>query len=226
MSDLGHNSGLSPIDAAESMKRALAPHRERATEFVQKAERAKVDDMASAQAAVDFVKLARALTDQARTLLEEVRQPYKEAAEAARGVAMQFIEEIDEAVDAVQKQLSDYNEERRRKHAEAQAEQRRAEEELRKRAAEAQGEETPAPPPPPPPPAPAKAAPIRTDYGGRMTDQVKWRPKVVDVTKVPEHVLQAPKVIAAIEQVARDLLKNGIDVPGVEKENYNTHSIS
>ena len=112
---------------------------------------------------------------------------------------------------------------RARKAAEV---QRAAEAALRVRAAAAEGKREPSPPPPPAEPEPVKAAPIRTDYGSKLVDMQKWRPKVVDVTKVPEHVLKSPKVIAAIEQVSRDLMKNGIDVPGVIKETYNTHSIS
>lgn len=229
MADIGHNSGLSPEDAAESMKRALAPHKQRAEEFASKAQSAQVDDMPSAQAAVDFVRMARALADKGRELLDEVRQPYKDAAEAARGVAMQFIEDLEESVKIVNDRLAAYNAERRRRAQIAEEEQREAEAELRRRAAEAEGEEVPAKsqaPAPTPAPTVKKAAPIRTDYGGRMSDQVKWRPNVVDVTKVPEHVLKSPKVIAAIEQVSRDLLKNGIEVPGVEKQEYNSHSIS
>lgn len=223
---MGHNSGLSPEEASEAMKRALAPHQARADEFAAKAKAAVVDDRPSAQAAVDFVRIARALNRKAEELLDEVRKPYQEAANSARSVAMQFIEQLQESIDAVQEKLAAYNAQARRKAAKAAQEQREAEAELRRRAAEAEGETAPPPPPPPPPPAPVKAAPIRTDFGGRMSDQVKWRPKIVDVTLVPEHVLNSPKVRAAIEQVSRDLLKNGIDVPGVEKETYNTHSIS
>ena len=228
MSEIGHNSGLSPEDAAAAMKRALAPHQPRADEFAKKAAAAKVDDMASAAAAVDFVRMARALADKADALLAEQRAPYQESIDALRGVALQFIDGVKDSADTVNARLAEYNEERRRLAQIAADEQAAAEEELRRRAEAIEGEPaSPAPPPPPPPPAaPVKAAAIRTDFGGRMSDQIKWRPKVVDVTQVPEHVLKSPKVIAAIEQVSRDLLKNGIDVPGVEKQTYNSHSIS
>ena len=224
MPEIGHNSGVSPEIAAAAMTAALAPWEERRAELERKAEGAMVDDVDSAEAAIDFVRMARALADKARDLLAEVEGPYKEAAQAARAVALRFTDTLETAAGTVNDRLAAYNTRRRQRAEEAQREQERAEQQLR----EASGLET-APPPPEsstPPQKRRKSAPIRTMLGGRMSEQQKWRPKVVDVKLVPETILNTPKVREAIESVARAMLQNGIDVPGVEKDYYDTHSIS
>lgn len=227
MSELGHNSGLSPEEAAAAMERALAPHEPRAAEIEAKAKAATVDDHESAQAAIDFIRMARALGEKARDLQTEIAKPYKDAADAARGVALQFIDRLEDAAGAVNAKLADYNKAKRQRAAELARQQQEAEEALRRRAAEAEGKPTEVTPPPAPEvtPEPARST-IRTNLGGRLTETKKWRPKVVDVTKVPAHILNSPKVIEAIEKVARPFLANGIDVPGVTKDEYDSHTIA
>lgn len=230
MADLGHNSGMSPEDAAAAMERALAPHQDRRAEFERKAAAAKVADLDDARGAIDFIRMSRALADKGRDLLTEIAQPYRDCEAAARGVALRFIENLEASTAAMNDRLRAYNADRHAKAEQAAAAQRDAEEELRRQAAERNGggpEATPPAPPGPPPTSRRRKAPsIRTDLGGRFTEHERWRAKVVDVTKVPETVLKSPRVIEAIAKVATDLLKNGIDVPGVEKEDYTTHSIS
>lgn len=223
----GHNSGVSTEQAMEEMRRSLEPWQERRAEFVRKADAAVVDCQDAAEAAVDFVRMARALRDRADNLLGEVREPYQRAAQAATGVANQFTSQLDDAIDKVQGKLRTYNEDRKAKAAAAEAQQREAEERLALQAAERDG----LPPPPAPSAVPAgrrrrKAAPIHTDLGGRMVEQDRWRAKVVDATKVPAMVLNAPRVLEAIRIVAQDLMKNGITVEGVEKEEYTSTTIT
>lgn len=229
MAEAGHNSGLSPEEAAASMERALAPYAQRRDEFVRKAESGTIVDMEAAEAAVDFVRMARALAEKARQLRDEVTAPYTEAVDAARGVALRFIDAVEASAETMNNRLGAYQALRRQKADELAAQQRAAEEELRRQAAARDGGEPDATPPAPsgsPPPSRRKAPAIRTALGGRMSEIERFRAKVVDVAKVPEHVLKAPRVIEAIERVAYDLLKNGIEVPGVEKETYTSHSIS
>lgn len=224
MSEIGHNSGVSAEEAAAAMERALAPYEERRKELVEKAARSKVDDMDAMESAIDFVRISKAISSKARDLLGEVGQPYHEALNAAKAIALRFMDDVDAATETVNDQIKAYNEQRREAARAKAAEQAAAEAALRAKA-DPQTAREQAPPPPPPEPA-VRRAPIRTLTGGRMSETKKWRPKVVDVALVPHSILQTPKVTAAIEQVARDMLKNDIDVPGVIKEQFNTHIIS
>jgi hypothetical protein len=229
VSEIGHNSGaVDPELAAEAMKRALEPWASRKDEFVTKAEAAAVSDMDSAQVAVDFVRMVGALRDKAKELMAEVRAPYSQAADAAGSVAMRFIEELDAAEDAVRGKLRAYRDAARKAAEELEAQQRAEEERLRKEAAARLGEVAPPPPPPELTPQPRrrrKAAPIRTDLGGMLSEQERWRIRVDDVSQIPENVLNSDRVKEAIAKVAYDLVKNGIAVPGTSKEFYTTETI-
>jgi hypothetical protein len=230
MSELGHNSGsVDPELAAEAMKRALAPWEERRAAFVTKAAGAVVEDIDSAAAAIDFVRMVDALREKARDLMTEVRSPYTEAANAAGGVGMRFIESLDQVESEMRDKLEAYNAERKRKSDEVRAAQLAEEERLRSIAATRAGvEQLPAPAPEssPPPPRRRKAAPIRTDLGGRMSEQERWRIRIDDISQIPHTVLNSDRVKEAIAKVAYDLVKNGIAVPGTSKDYYTTTSIT
>lgn len=214
--EMGHNLGVSPEIAAEAMRRALAPWQDRRAEFERKANTAVVDCQDAAAAAIDFVRMARALAEKADGLIVEVQGPYAEAAAAAKAVGQQFIESVESSVRKVEGALKAYNEERKLRAAAQQAEQERAEARLR----EAAG--APAQIPTPAPSRRRKAAPIRTDLGGLMVEQDRWTVEVVDVRKVPVRVLRSPKVMEAIRIVARDFMKNGDAVPGCKRVDVTT----
>lgn len=215
----GHNSGaVSAEDAAEAMKRALAPWEARCVEFETKAGKAVVDSADAAGAGIDFVRMVRALHDKASDLRTEVQGPYRDAALAAGSVAARFLDRLEAAERQMQTALKAYNDDRKAKAAAQAAAQQVEEERLARIAAERDGV-----PPPPPPSAPPpvqrrrRAAPIRSDLGGVMTEHAKLTVTVTDVTLIPAHILNTPRVLEAIRKVAYDLVKNGIDVPGVTK---------
>lgn len=211
MGELGHNSGLvDPELAAESMRRALAPWQDRRAEFERKANSAAVDCQDAAAAAIDFVRMARALAGKGEQLLEEVQGPYVEAAEAARGVALQFLENVESSIRKMQGALEAYNEDRRARARALEEEQAQAEAQLREAAGAAAPAQIPTR-------KRRKPAPIRTDLGGLMVEHDRWTVEVDDPTLAPPAVLRAPKVVEAIRIVARDLIKNGIEVPGCRK---------
>jgi hypothetical protein len=208
------------------MTRALAPWEKRRDELVTKAEKVEVKDLQAAEDAVDFIRMARALTSKAVELKSEVQKPYDEAQAAVRNTAQRFIDTITGAIETVQERLDDYRAERAEAARKAQAEQEAEEARLR---AENAPPSLPAAPErsdaAAPPPKPRKAAPIRTKLGGLATEQQRWRAKVTDVSLVPAHVLESDTVKDAIAKVAGGMMQHGIAVPGVEKEHYTTTSI-
>lgn len=227
MSSLGHNSGLSPEAAREAMKSALGPWEKRCSEFEEKAKRADIHTQDAAEAGIDFIRMARALREEVDRLRDEVREPYRQAAQAATNVADNFQARLDDAIETMQIALRGYQAERRAKAEAREKEQREVERRLAREAAEREGV-------PPPPPAPEveqprkkrRAPAIKTDLGGRMVEQDRWRVEVTDPTKVPDFVLKSPKVVEAIRIVARDFIKNGLDVPGCEKVDFTATIIS
>lgn len=221
---IGHNSGVSPDVAIEAMKNALAPWQERRAEFEAKAKIANVDCHDAAQAAIDFIRMARALRDKAENLLAETRKPYRDAADAAKGIADQFIDSIDRSTNQMRTALDAYNADRKAKAKALEDAQREAERLLAQKAAERDG--GPVPQIPQGAPRRRKAAPIRTDLGGVMVEQDRWRVEVTDPTLVPAFILKSPKVVDAIRIVARDFIKNGMDVPGCEKIDFTATTIS
>lgn len=225
MTDIGHNNPVaSPEVAAEMMKDALEPWQARCAEFETKADTLKVTDMDEAAQAVDFIRMARALSEKAGSLSQEVCSPFTDAAGAARNVAIRFNDRLIVAMEKAQAQLDDYNQEKRRKAAALREEQRAEEQRLRDEAAARDGK---VPPEPTPEPTPEPEAPmrIRTDLGGVATIGKKWRPEVFDVTKVPVEILNTPKVKEAIGQVARSMMQNGMTVAGVRKQEYDSTTI-
>ena len=227
MSAIGHNSGsVDPQIAADAMKRALDPWVSRKDEFVRKSASASVEDMDSAQVAVDFVNMLDALRDKARALMAEVRLPYTQAADAAGSIGMRFIEELDAAERAVRGKLKQYRDKARQAAVERELAQKAEEQRLRESAAEKLGvDHSPAFAPETLPPVRRRAAAIRTDLGGVLSEQERWRIRVDDVAQIPHTVLASGRVMEAIAKVAYDLVKNGIAVPGTSKEFYTTETI-
>ena len=223
MSTIGHNSGLSPEAAAAEMQSALDPYVARKNEFVAKANSVTVENMASAEDAVDFIRMAKALARKARELSDEARAPYDQITATIRNTAQRFIDEVEEAGTRVEERLAAFNRERRRKAAE-QKRQQEAEAQALREAAATKNKAKALPDAPvhieESAPAPKRASPIRTMTGGIASDQKRVQAKVVDVTKVPVSILQTPKVIAAIEQVARPMVQNGITIEGIEAKTH------
>ena len=206
------------------MRRALAPWEKRRDELVAKAANVEVKDLQAAEDAVDFIRMARALTAKAGELKGEVQKPYDEAQAAVRSTAQRFVDTIVGAIETVQEQLDRYRADRAEAARKAQAEQEAEEARLR---AENAPPSLPAAPERSQAPVskPRKAAPIRTRMGGLATEHERWRAKVTDVSLVPAHVLESDTVKDAIAKVAGGMMQHGIKVPGVEKEHYTTTTI-
>jgi hypothetical protein len=58
---------------------------------------------------------------------------------------------------------------------------------------------------------------VRSDLGGLMVETDKWGVEVEDVSKVPLMVLKSARVMEAIRIVARDFMKNDVEIAGCRK---------
>jgi len=216
--ELGHNSGLiDPDIAAEAMRRSLAPWQDRRAEFERKAAASKVASQDDARAAIDFVRMARALVTKAELLRDDVQGPYEIAAASAGGIARDFIEKVEAAIATVEGNLKAYNEERRRRAQAREAEQAAAEAALAAAADDRGAPPVQIPAKPPGGKKKRKVAPVRSDLGGLMVETDKWTVEVEDVSLVPLMVLKSARVMEAIRIVARDFMKNDVEVAGCRK---------
>lgn len=149
--------------------------------------------------AIRQIKAAEDFIDAARVL---VKQPVLTATRALDGAAKAKIEPLAEARRALQQRLDSFMAEQQRLQRVEAA--RRAQEAAANRPAE-------------PEIAPAPAPVIRGDLGSRIGTRTVWHHKIGGVRKLPDDVLNHPKVVEAISSVIAARVRAGErEIKGVE----------
>lgn len=205
---LGHNNPPPRETAISAMNDLLAPFTERRDQFIAAAQRQKVRSREEAADAADIIKLAGEVWIDIAQKRLEVSNPYREAHAAAIAKAGSFWENCEEAMKDLRRRVQTFWREERARIAAQQAEQEAEERRLLDAAA------VPAPAPAIELTAP-KPAPIIGDYGGRVMNSERKTYAVEDVQLVPLFILNSPKVTKAICDVAKDIAKHMIEIPGI-----------
>lgn len=208
---LGHNNPPPRETAISAMNDLLAPFSERRDQFIAAAQRQKVRSREEAADAADILKLSGEVwVDIAQKRLD-VSNPYREAHAAAIAKAGSFWEDCEAAMKDLRRRVKVFWNEESSRVAAQQREQEAEEQRLLKGSSEAAA-------------APViditvpKPAPIVGDYGGRVMADERKTYAVEDVQLVPLFILQSPKVTRAICDVAKDIAKHMIEIPGIRIE--------
>ena len=212
-----HNRPPSPVEALSAeQKEALEPYRKRRDEIVAAAQKKNVVDRATAGDAGDIMRVARdvfAILDADR---RERTDPYRRAADAAKGVVDEFWQPVVDAIADLRGRLKKWDDE---EEARIRQQQREQEAEMaRMRAAAQPPAESPAAPPPSPPPAmrePARRK-VRGDLGATVSSVDKVQYRVVDIKAVPDWIMASPTVHEAVITVVKAMAKHAGQIPGIE----------
>lgn len=206
--------------AREEATLALAPIKQRRDDLI--AALTKVDsihDEESMRRATDKIALAAACREDADTRLDPIGTPYRESNTAVRNVAIEFTGPLRKAELAVHDQISAFRRRQREAAAKAKTEQQEREAELRRKAGLA------APVQAPVRQADIRLEPVRSDYRGQVFDRAKVVVSIVDPRILPDTILKAPAVIAALETAVRQLARLTREIPGAKIEDDRTSSV-
>jgi hypothetical protein len=206
--------------AAEEARLALAPHQPRREQLLTALAGVNVTDDEDLRRAVDKIALSRSLRESAVVAVQPITTPYREAWQSARGVEIQFVDPLHIKEQDAQRSIDAFRGRQRAAAATAANEQRAAEDRLRTQA----GLESPAPA------APVKAADVklpsvRSDYRGQVFDRKIIKVRIVDPRLLPDTILNAPGVTAALEVAVRQMAKLTRDIPGAEIEDDQASSV-
>lgn len=228
MSEIGHNSSHREAarQAAQELVNTRTPRRD---EFVAAIQAKTVTDREKAGDGVDLISLAKKFANTVEDERKAITDPYREAAEAGKGVVDDFMVPLEEAMTALRARIDEWDageqsriEAQRREQEEALRQMRQAPRATAKEIAE---HLTSSPSEAVPDLKPARTRPVRGDLGGKMhqADVVTWT--VDDVSLIPRHILETETVKRAICQVAKDNDKHTKSIPGMTRTVDKTNRI-
>lgn len=208
------NSANAPLHeiAGDEARNALLPFEQRRQALLESLEKRQVTDDEDLRRAADTISLSEALREEADRRVEEVRQPYHVSASAVRNAGLMFATPLQIAERDVRERINAFRNRQREAAARAKNAQAEKEAELRRQA----GLDTPAA-------APIAAKDVRLpsargDYRAQVYDRKTTEVKITNPRLLPDTVLKAPGVIAAMETAVRQLAKLTKDIPGAEVE--------
>jgi hypothetical protein len=232
----GHNRPPSPVEALSSEQRdAVAVFQARRDEIVQSAMRKQVVDRATAGDAGDIIRIASEVKKRIDIDRVDRSKPYRDAADAAKGVVDEFWSPVDEALNDLRARLKAWTDAEDERIAAQQREQEEAMNRMRAAAPATQqqpvspagGGTTPQPPAgrtSAPPRAPAKRK-IRGDLGATVSTVEKAEYRVTDVRAVPDWIMATPTVQDAIISVVKSIRRHAGDIPGIERITFSANQI-
>lgn len=219
-----HNRPPSPVETISADQReALQTFQQRKEEILASANAKHVFDRISAGDAGDIIRIAGEVKKRIDAERMDRSKPYRDAADAAKGIVDEFWSPVDDALTNLRRRLKEWTD-----AEDARIEAQRAEQEAemaRMRAASA------------PPPVPASAAPapapfkpaakrkIRGDLGATVSTVEKAQYRVVDVKQIPDWIMATPTVHEAIIQVVKSMAKHTGDIPGIERTTFTDNQI-
>lgn len=219
-----HNRPPSPVETISvDQREALQTFQQRKEEILASANAKQVFDRISAGDAGDIIRIAGEVKKRIDAERMDRSKPYRDAADAAKGIVDEFWSPVDDALTNLRRRLKEWTD-----AEDARIEAQRAEQEAemaRMRAASA------------PPPAPASAAPapapfkpaakrkIRGDLGATVSTVEKAQYRVVDVKQIPDWIMATPTVHESIIQVVKSMAKHTGDIPGIERTTFTDNQI-
>jgi hypothetical protein len=198
--------------AGEEARLAIAEFQPRRQQLLEALGKVDVRDDEDMRRAIDKIVLSKALRETADAKLQPIGTPYRDAVHSVANVALGFVDELKRAERAAQKSIDAFRARQREAAARAKNEQREREEALRR---EAGLESTRS--------EPVKASDVRlgsarSDYRGQVFDRKVLKVTITDPRALPDTVLNAPAVIAAMESAVRRLAGLTRDIPGASIE--------
>lgn len=209
------NQPPTPTSALVAEQReAMEPRKERLDYILERANAKQVTDRVTAGDAGDIIKIGREFLDIVEADRVARTKPYRDAADAAKAVADEF---MDPLVDALAKLKARIDEWDAAEDARILAQQREQEQFFADAAKHESVPDTcPAPAPRQPELKPAKRSKIVGDLGARVHQVEEKTYRVVDVRAVPDMILNSETVKAAIIQVAKAMSKHMPKIDGIE----------
>lgn len=217
------NSEAVPLQeqAAEEARMALEPLSGRKEALLAALGAVDVKDDEDMRRAVDKIVLSKALREHADGSLAPIGRPYQEAIHAVRSTAGSFLDPLRQVEQKAQQSIDAYRRRQREAAARSKTEQEERERQLRIKA----GLEAPPEPAAPVKAADVKLSSVRSDYRGQVFDRKVTNVTITDPRALPDTILKAPAVIAAMESAARRLATLTRDIPGAEIEDDRKSSV-
>lgn len=227
-----HNRPPSPVVAlVAEQKDALVPFAKRRDELVASASRVQVFDRASAGDAADVIRIANEVFKKIDQDRLDRSNPYRQAADAAKGVVDEFWQAVADALDELRARLNAWTEAEDKRIADQQAEQEAAMNRMREEAAATQLASA----------SPARSDAttsggqpvgqkpfrrrIRGDLGATLTTAEQKQYRVSDIKLVPDWIMATPTVHNAIIQVVKSMAKHAGEIPGIEQSTVSANKI-
>lgn len=204
------NSAAVPLaeQAGEEAMLALAPFEPRRDKLLEALAGVTVGDDEDMKRAIDKIVLSKALRDAADAALQPIGTPYKDATHAVANVAHGFVAALRDAEKRAQYLIDAFRARQRVAAAKAKTEQAESEALLRRQA----GLE--APTVVPVKPSDVRLGSARSDYRGQVFDRKVLKVTITDPRALPDTVLNAPGVTAALESAVRQLARLDRNIPG------------
>lgn len=223
----GHNRPPSPVEhLADEQREALTTFAQRRDEIVASASAKNVFDRASAGDAGDIIRIARDVFERIDQDRRERTDPYRRAAEAAKGAVDEFWQPVLNALDGLRSRLKQWTDAEDARIAAQQAEQDAEMERLRQqRLPMSPMPHASAQPTTPARMVPAPSRKIRGDLGATVSTVEKPKFEVVDVKLVPDWIMATPTVHRAIIQVVESMAKHAGEIPGIARSTVSTNQI-
>jgi hypothetical protein len=234
----GHNRPPSPVETLSAEQReALQTYTQRRDELVESAGKKKVFDRISAGDAGDIIRIANEVKKRIDADRTDRTKPYRDAADAAKGVVDEFWQPVDEVLDALRQRLKDWTDAEDDRIAQQQAEQDAAMLAMREQtlaalksvkdqtgvtegaAGEPQRRSAP------PPFLPAARRKIRGDLGATVSTVERAQYRVSDIKLVPDWIMATPTVHDAIIAVVKSMAKHAGEIPGIERTTFSENKI-
>lgn len=241
---LGDNQPPLREAAALDIEERLAAYAERKKGILASAQRVVVNDNETTGRAADFIAICQTFLEHVEVERRNAKEPYDAAKATIQGKVAAFIEEILVAIATVQAQIKAFRDTERTRQQEALRKQRAEEAKLRAAAdqrkrqteldeAAKKAGELPVSSAPSVEPAPAEpvrptdvSLPVaRGDYGSKVKDKVEKTFRITDVRALPDTILNAPKVRAAMMAAIKQLARLQTEISGVEIDDAVTDSI-
>lgn len=220
---LGHLKSNDPPladQAIVALDALLAELEQRRLGILSSLERLAVTDHETTGKAADFIAICKTFLSDADAIRRQIKAPYDQAVKAIDSRSAGFVENVLDAIKQAETAIRTFRASQREKARLAAVAQRVEEARLRAAADAAERGQLAVDPEPPAEKVAAAdiALPVaRGDYGGKVHDKREAEYRITDVRALPDEILLAPKVQAAMLAAIKQLAKLKPDIPGVEK---------
>ncbi len=231
-----HNRPPSPVETISADQReALQTFQQRKEEILASANAKRVFDRISAGDAGDIIRIAGEVKKRIDAERMDRSKPYRDAADAAKGIVDEFWSPVDDALTNLRRRLKEWTDAEDARIAAQQAEQEAEMQRMRQArlpmhpmphvAGEPEGSLPATAPASIPGLKSAHKRKIRGDLGATVSTVEKAQYRVVDVKQIPDWIMATPTVHEAIIQVVKSMAKHTGDIPGIERTTFTDNQI-